>query len=49
MAHVTGLPTARVFTIILELCQRSDIQYYLSGGVEMISPTDQLFVNMRKL
>jgi len=49
VAHLTGLPTARVFTTILELCQRFDIQYYLGWRVETISPTDQLFITMCKL
>ena len=29
VAHLTGLPTAGVFTVILELCQRFDTEYYL--------------------
>ena len=49
VAHLTGLPTAGVFNIVLELCQRFDIEYYLGWRVETISPTDQLFITLRKL
>ena len=49
VAHLTGLPSANVFDIILQLCQRFEIAYYLGWRVEILSPRDQLFVTLRKL
>jgi len=49
VAHFTGLPNASMFNVLLQLCQRFDIQYYLGWRVETIPPDDQLFITLRKI
>jgi hypothetical protein len=49
VAHLTGLPSANVFDILLRLCQRFELKYYLGWKVETLPPKDQLYITLRKL
>ena len=47
--HYTGLPSADVFNILLQLCTRFDFSYYCGLKVSSISQQDQLFLTLLKL
>ena len=47
--HYTGLPSADVFNILLQLCTRFDFSYYGGWKVSSISQQDQLFLTLLKL
>ena len=47
--HYTGLPSADVFNVLLQLCARFEFSYYCGWNVSSISQQDQLFLTPLKL
>ena len=47
--HYTGLPSADVFNVLLQLCARFEFSYYCGWSVSSISQQDQLFLTLLKL
>ena len=47
--HYTGLPSADVFNVLLQLCARFEFSYYWGWNVSSISQQDQLFLTLLKL
>ena len=47
--HYTGLPSADVFNVLLQLCARFEFLYYRGWNVSSISQQDQLFLTLLKL
>ena len=49
ISRCTGLSSADVFTILLELCTRFPAKYYGGWNVLLLSPADQLLMTLVKL
>lgn len=49
VAHLTGLPTAKTFMLLLQLLCRFKLNYYYGWAVDSVSLEDQLFITLRKL